>query len=440
MSSRIHDVIIVGSGLAGAAAAYQLSRKPRRILLIEAQARIGGRAYARRFRHDGTAELLEYGGSWITPWHERIRSLCRELGLALRPRTEIRERLAMRDGVPCPLAFADDDERLAHDRAVARIAADAMMLKAGLHENERGETLSGISYAEYMARLKPPLVTRHLQDAWWIVSGGGSMDEVSAGEFLHSCSYESGLAEDMIKVWAHTVEPSMDALAARLVAASGASVLLSSPVTRIVQDDAQVCVALASGEEHRSTHAVVATGINPMQAIAFTPPLTIGPATAVTRGQKGRAFKLWIKARGVPLGRLVTGDGTGVQMIFSERAADDGSMLLIGFGLHDEGARPADESWVRAELARLCPNAELLAHDWHDWLADPYARGTWLSTPYDLGAEFASGSWGPQGRIAFASSDIAAENAGWFEGAVCAGEAAAAWIASHPLRGSAATR
>jgi monoamine oxidase len=34
-------------------------------------------------------------------------------------------------------------------------------------------------------------------------------------------------------------------------------------------------------------------------------------------------------------------------------------------------------------------------------------------------------NWQPEGRLAFATSDIAPDQAGWFEGAIIAGEAAA---------------
>lgn len=430
MSQPPHDVIIIGSGMAGAAAAHLLGKAGRRLLLIEAQPRIGGRAHARHFRNDADADILEYGGSWITPWHDRIKALSAELGLTPRPRVAITERLSMRDGQPSPLAFISDDERLAHQRALARIAIDSMAVKAGLDVNEKGEPLSGISYAAYMARLAPPQVTRHQQDAWWIVTGGGPMDEVSATEFLSSCAYDTGLAEDIIGVWSHTVEPSMDTLAQRLIAASGAEVLLSTPVAHVEQHAKHVAVTLRSGAVHTASHAIVATGVNPMAAISFTPPLADLPKAAVGRGQRGRAFKLWIKARGVPVGRLVTGDGSGVQLLLAERAAADGATLLIGFGLQDQSAKLADVAWVKAELSKLCPNAELLGYDWHDWIADPFARGTWLSTPHDLGDAFTAGAWAPQGRVAFASSDIAPENAGWFEGAVRSGEAAAEWVIS----------
>ncbi|MGD9915973.1 MAG: FAD-dependent oxidoreductase, partial [Rhizobiaceae bacterium] len=78
-----------------------------------------------------------------------------------------------------------------------------------------------------------------------------------------------------------------------------------------------------------------------------------------------------------------------------------------------------------AEMAKLIPNARYIAHDWHDRVADPYARGTWVAALAGREAGVEAGNWLPTGRIAFASSDYAPEQAGWFEGAVICGERAA---------------
>ena len=42
-----------------------------------------------------------------------------------------------------------------------------------------------------------------------------------------------------------------------------------------------------------------------------------------------------------------------------------------------------------------------------------------------MGEAFECAAWQPFGRLAFASSDYARDQAGWFEGAVIAGEDAA---------------
>src|SRR5437868_5519965 len=91
------DVIVVGAGLAGAATAAALRKRGLRVTVLEARARTGGRGYARNFAVAG--ELLDFGGAWITPWQNRIRGLCAEHGIALRPRSPIVERRWFRDGV-----------------------------------------------------------------------------------------------------------------------------------------------------------------------------------------------------------------------------------------------------------------------------------------------------------------------------------------------------
>ncbi len=125
------------------------------------------------------------------------------------------------------------------------------------------------------------------------------------------------------------------------------------------------------------------------------------------------------------MGTLVTGDGEGIEFAFAEREAADGATLIVGFGLSNDQNRPGDASWVKTQFARLFPNARFLSHDWHDWVEDPFARGTWVAAPAGAEAGLDAANWQPETRIAFASSDYARDQAGWFEGAVIAGEDAA---------------
>ena len=424
----MEPVIIVGSGMAGAAAALKLSKAGIAASVLEAQERIGGRAFSRPYAGTDDTSLLEYGGSWITPFHDRIRTLTPEMGLTLRPRAAVTQRLAMRDGEVGTPSFSSLDERRAHERAVARIAADAMLCKMGHAEDETGRPLLGITYRAYLDRVNPPKSTRHIMDAWWSVSGSGAHDVVAASEFLSSCVYGGGIAENMIEVWSDTVEPGMGVLAQRMLDRSGATLRLSCPVAAIEYDEDKVSVTTQAGEILTALHAIVATGINTLKSISFSPSLPPLRAAAIARGHGGKAFKLWIRARGVPVGTLITGGGKGIELLFAERAAADGSVMLIGFGLHLNGAEPSNDAWVNEQFKRLAPNAEFVSYDWHDWINDPYARGTWVSAPADMSEVYEFAAWQPFGRLAFASSDYAPEQAGWFEGAVRSGEAAAAWV------------
>jgi monoamine oxidase len=424
----MEPIVIIGAGMAGAAAALKLSKAGIVPWVLEARERIGGRAYSRPYAAAKDTSLLEYGGSWITAYHDRIRALVPELGLTLRPRAAITQRLALRDGKLCAPHFSSSDERRAHERAIARIAADAILYTKGLSEDETGRPLLGITYKAYIDRVNPPDATRHMLDAWWTVSGSGAHDVIAASEFLSSCAYGGGLAENMIDVWSDTVEPGMGVLAERMLEKSGAHLQLSCPVAAIRHDTEQVIVTTQAGAVLAARHVILAIGINPLQAISFAPSLPALRTAAITCGHGGRAFKLWIRARGISVGALITGDGQGIELLFAERAAADGTVLLIGFGLQLDDAKPGNAAWVREQFKRLAPNAEFISYDWHDWISDPYARGTWVSTPAHMGKAFECTAWHPFGRLAFASSDYAADQAGWFEGAVTSGEAAAAWV------------
>jgi len=153
------------------------------------------------------------------------------------------------------------------------------------------------------------------------------------------------------------------------------------------------------------------------------------------RGHAGRAVKVWAKVRGVSPGILATGGGRGIEWMFAERATRDGATMLVGFGVEGEGgaawAQDADEAArviARAgseAVARFFPEAELIALDWHDWNRDAFSRGAWVASRIGAEADLLHENWKRQGRLAFASSDISPEGAGWFDAAAISGAAAA---------------
>ncbi|AKF04351.1 flavin monoamine oxidase family protein [Sandaracinus amylolyticus] len=72
------DVIVVGAGFAGLSAARRLCAAGRRVAVLEARDRVGGRVYTET--HHGTA--IDLGGQWLGPTQDRALALAKELGLA----------------------------------------------------------------------------------------------------------------------------------------------------------------------------------------------------------------------------------------------------------------------------------------------------------------------------------------------------------------------
>ena len=67
----------------------------------------------------------------------------------------------------------------------------------------------------------------------------------------------------------------------------------------------------------------------------------------------------------------------------------------------------------------------MVATDAHDWNADEFSRGTWMAYRPGQVMRHASGLQRPEGRLAFAGSDLASGWAGWIDGAVESGHRAA---------------
>lgn len=74
-------IVILGAGMAGLAAAYELLKLGHQVEILEASDRVGGRVYTHRF---GSGEYHEFGAMRIPASHDYTRHYIREFNLQLR--------------------------------------------------------------------------------------------------------------------------------------------------------------------------------------------------------------------------------------------------------------------------------------------------------------------------------------------------------------------
>jgi monoamine oxidase len=208
------------------------------------------------------------------------------------------------------------------------------------------------------------------------------------------------------------------ALLEALVVDSGADIRLRGPVTRVAQGGDRVTVTLAGGEELEAGAAVVAVPLNALGEIELDPALDEALANVVAHGHPGRSRKLWLLAEGVPEGLAGVGDGTAFQWLSWERQIK-GACLLVGFA-------NVDVLDPEAAVSDYAPGARVLTVDSHDWVGDPWSRGTWLTSrpgwkTTGVFRHFAE----PHGRVVFTGSDVAEVHNGWIAGAIASGSSAA---------------
>src|SRR6202035_2486164 len=77
MTNNTHDVIVVGAGMAGLTAARALAEAGLKVLVVEAQDRIGGRIWT---RHVGD-EAIELGAEFVHGRPPELWALIEEAGL-----------------------------------------------------------------------------------------------------------------------------------------------------------------------------------------------------------------------------------------------------------------------------------------------------------------------------------------------------------------------
>src|SRR4051794_5809036 len=95
------DVVVVGAGLAGLTAARELRRKGKKVLVVEARGRVGGRTYTRKVR----GVPVDVGGQWLKthpssygPIQAQIFALAKELGIKTFPSYYSGDNVLYRDG------------------------------------------------------------------------------------------------------------------------------------------------------------------------------------------------------------------------------------------------------------------------------------------------------------------------------------------------------
>lgn len=73
-----YDFIVIGAGYAGLTATRKLLQANKKVLLLEARDRVGGRVYTKTL-DDGS--YVDLGGAWVGPTQDKLYELAREFGV-----------------------------------------------------------------------------------------------------------------------------------------------------------------------------------------------------------------------------------------------------------------------------------------------------------------------------------------------------------------------
>ncbi|HET6712997.1 MAG TPA: NAD(P)/FAD-dependent oxidoreductase [Actinomycetota bacterium] len=421
------DVIVIGGGFAGLVAARDLRTAGRSVVLLEARDRLGGRTWYRQI--PGTGVMAEYGGTWFFP--ETQTALAEEIrragGRVSGPSTP-RSVVWLADGVlrtgdDAITGIADAHSRAtAIEEAVRRLASEIDATPERSPDIEAVRDLDVPVTAWLEANAVPRDATAFML-AFAAMMGGGGPAHMSMLGLLLDAAQEGYRFDQVLGDLGSSLVDGTSSLVDAIAAEAGPHIRTSSPVVRVRSSDDGVIADIAAGGEVRGAAAVVALPLHVWVDVAFDPPLGDAKRRAATGGHAGASTKVLAIADGVPEGVFGIGWPAALQGLIAGQEVP-GGRLMTGFS-GTRTIRADDRDAVERAIRAFLPEARVTVADGHDWVTDPYSKSTWFCAKPGWYDDDPSTRTRIEGRVAFAGSDIAAEGAGWIEGAVRTGRAAA---------------
>ena len=411
------DVIVVGAGIAGLAAARALVDAGWRVVVVEASPRVGG-----RLRTDRSLDIaFDMGASWI---HGTDGNPVTALAAAAdAPTTELDEEAVAVYGV--------GGQPWSNDEYLAAWAAFDEMLATLSDLGEPGASFAEVLDAQFPGFRDDPLQAFFLST--YLTFDLGDLDELSS--VLYDAGEEFGGPEVLMT-------DGYDRLATHL--AQGLDVRLDTVVTRLVDDGERVVVQTAAGELTANA-AVVTVPLGVLQAdvVGFDPPLGAARRTAIDSIGFHRVDKflfVWDEAFWDDTDVLVyTPERSDLFAYFiNGEALVPGSAALITFAYADEaraGEGRSDDETIELLMAHLTdiygpdiPRPTAMRRT--SWGTEPFTRGAYsfpsVTTEMAHFDELAA----PHGRVHFAGEHTSRDYFGTVHGAYLSGLRAADEIAT----------
>lgn len=447
LPTRQTDVVIVGAGLAGLAAARAITSAGLDVIVLEARERVGGRTYSRP-ANDGT--ILDLGGQWIGPTQDRLAALADEVGattfLTYNTGQNLEfyqaDRYAYEGALPMgdPLAMMEAIEAMLELNILAgevpleapwtapqAIEWDSQTVETWIQthiESAHARQLIALAVESIFSAEPRDLSLLHLL---FYVHSGGTLNQL--------ISVTNGAQEKRFHQGTQYISE-------RLAEELGAQrVVLNAPVHTIYHTDKGVRL-LSDTLEVSAQRAIIAMPPTLAGRLRYRPALPAYRDQFTQRIPMGTVIKVHCLYE-QPFWRTegysgqATSDEGAVRITFDNSPEQGTPGILMGFIEGDEGriwGRKTPEE-RQAEVLRCFTRyfGPQAAHPYEyieqNWAAEEFSRGCYAGfMPPGVWCAYGEALSQPLGRLHWAGTETATIWNGYMDGAIRSGERAAAEI------------
>jgi len=378
------DVIIIGAGIAGLAAARDLAEQDLKVLVLEARQRTGGRIYTAE--DDVVFHGVELGAQFIHGTEADTWELINEFSI---------QTMALSDlGEPEYRTFSPGNPNAVPDLARVESAQEAIYQRFAAYRGEDSDLLDWMRVQDFGV-FEQSVATRSS------LSFSAEPDRMSA-----RAAIEDGAAWEAYRDENYKVMGGYSRIIDRLQAELRGKIRLDAPVKETVWAEGIVGVyyndrGLTSSVTGRSLISTLPIGVLQAETIKITPPLPPWKLDAINAFEMGQVVVVpmqfstpfWRDKIPEPGGWI--GDSGRIQLWVPHSQSRGGSSILGWFtgnaakrlsGLGEEPGMQQVMDWLSQASGETGLANLLTWHRFQDWQKEPYTLGSY-SFPRPNGGE-----------------------------------------------------
>jgi monoamine oxidase len=435
-----YDVIVVGAGYSGLSAARLLKSSGKKVLVLEARDRVGGRVHT---RHLEDGQYIDLGAQWIGPTQSRMYDLLREFNIpAFKTHDEGRTvfhwggKIKTYKGLIPPLpvpALLSLNNAIKKMNRLSRSIDPSCPWAAEQASYWDSITLQGWMDRQMMSSKAKQLFSLASQAIFAAHPAEVSMLFAlfytrSGRDFETLMNIRNGAQDERILGGA-------DLPARKIAELLAEEIRLSMPVRSIEQSSDGVTVR-CSDAVFRSRKVILAIPPPMLSRIDFITPVSAARKQLWQRMPMGAVWKCYAiypepfwRKKG--LNGIVASDNGYTRVVFDNSPNGGGRGILMGFVLADEAralSKLNENERREAILGSFVKYygqeaADPLLYTDQTWVEEEWSHGCYTAfmgphTMTSLGSILRA----PEGHLHFAGTETAEEWNGYMEGAVRAGE------------------